>query len=137
MGVFGFTEIKLQKDYAFNVTNEHMVVIQRRGLLEIDRAQHTRIGDVMLLASSERVKVLSTRSFELNQKWTLGTFDGTVLVQGVLVSSMCDDSVSQLPTHLADATRKWRREHKPFFHALGHNASSITDGTMIENVSHM
>jgi len=114
---FGFRHVRLADGHAFNVTNEHILVAERPGgTLQIEQAQNIHVGDVMVTEKGGRSRVLSTDSFHLPEKWTLGTVDGTALVNGVLMTTMCDDSFLQLPKSYKQAMSVWRTEHHHLLH---------------------
>lgn len=110
---FGFRHVRLANGQAFNVTNEHILVTERPGgILQIERAHNILVGDVMVTDMGARSSVSFTHSFHLPEKWTLGTEDGTALVNGVLMTTMCDDSFPQLSKRYKTAMSVWRTEHR-------------------------
>merc|ERR1712083_591809 len=110
-GVVDFTEIQMEDGYAFNATREHIVAVSRPGGLEIEQAHNIQIGDIMVTSESH-AKVSSVRSFEKMSKWTLGTAAGSVLVNGVWMSSICDDMFALLPIQFSAALKVWRENHE-------------------------
>merc|ERR1712032_3152 len=82
------------------------------------------IGDVMM-TSSTKVKVVATRTLQQNSRWSLETEAGSVLVNDVLVTSICEDTFSRLPRTFSTALGFWRQQHKAvsdaevlFYHTL-------------------
>lgn len=110
-GLFGFIEVALEGGVAYNVTSEHVVVLRRGEKWEIERAQNVRIGDVMLTSSRALPKVKSTRPFTRSEKWVLSTQDGTALVNGIQMTTFCDDVFDLLPKDYVSAVKTWRRLH--------------------------
>lgn len=109
---FGFRHVHLRCGQSFNVTDEHILVTERPdGVLHIEQAQHIHVGDVMVTEMGARSSVSFTHSFQSPEKWTLGTVDGTALVNGVLMTTMCDDSFAELPKEYNTAMTIWRQEH--------------------------
>ena len=108
---FGFRHIRLANGLSFNVTDEHVMVTESAdGVLQIEQALHIRDGDVMVTETGARSSVSFTHAFQSPEKWVLGTVDGTALVNGVLMTTICDDSFQQLPRQYKAAMSKWRRE---------------------------
>lgn len=113
-GLFSFIEVALDGDVAFNVTSEHVVVVQRGQKWEIERAQNVRVGDVMLSSSRVPTAVQSTRQYTNSEKWVFGTHHGTALVNGIQMTTFCDDSFDLLPRNYTSAMKTWRRLHAAF-----------------------
>lgn len=109
---FGFRHVHLENGQAFNVTDEHILVKESiDGVLHIEQARHIQPGDVMVTETGARSSVSFTHSFQSPEKWTLGTEDGTAVVNGVFMTSMCEDSFKQLPKQYMAAMSRWRQEH--------------------------
>lgn len=109
---FGFKQVMLESGKSFNVTDEHFVVVEAAsGELQIKRAEHVHIGDVMVSQGGERSRVDDLGSFAMDEKWTLGTASGTAMVNGVLMTAVCD-TIAELPTNFPEAMQTWRDQHK-------------------------
>lgn len=111
-GVVDFIEVGLDDGKAFNATVEHIVAVKRAtGAVEIEQSQHLRVGDVMV-TSTAPAKVVTTRTFQQATRWTLATEAGSVLVNGVLMTTICDDSFPELPKNFSAAISLWRQQHE-------------------------
>lgn len=122
-GDVSFKEIRLHDGTTFNATDEHIVGVRRSSaLLEVEQAQQVKVGDDMLTADGTYATVQSVRPVTKTSKWTLATAMGTVLVNGVYMTAVCDDSFSEMPKDFSAATAWWRDHH--------HGSLSGGDGTI-------
>jgi len=111
-GVVAFTEVGLDDGKSFNVTSGHIVAVKRAtGDVEIEQARNLKVGDVMMTSSTE-VRVVATRTLQQSSRWSLETEIGSVLVNDVLVTSICEDTFSRLPNTFSSALEFWRQQHK-------------------------
>jgi len=109
---FAFKQVQLANGKSFNVTNEHFVVVEAlSGELQIKRAEQVHVGDVMISQPSERAQVVDVGTFTMYEKWTLGTASGTALVNGVMMTAICD-TVDDLPVNFEEAMQMWRETHE-------------------------
>jgi hypothetical protein len=108
---FAFKHVTLANRKSFNVTNEHFVVVEAvSGELQIKRAEQVHVGDMMISQSAERSHVVNVGTFTMAEKWTLGTASGTALVNGVMMTAICD-TVADLPVSFDEALKIWREKH--------------------------
>jgi len=110
-GLVDFIEITLDDGKAFNVTYNHIVAVERSaGNVEIDQAEHVKLGDT-LVTSTGHAKASIIRRLQQNSRWTLSTKAGSMLVNGVLVTGICADDFEVLPKNFWDALVAWRLQH--------------------------
>ena len=73
------------------VTSPHLMIIWKDGISYFKRADHVRIGDVMkvrdILMHVEKID-----SYTIKSKVAVETEDGTIVVNDVLASGLCDDN---------------------------------------------
>jgi hypothetical protein len=100
---------------AVNVTDEHIMVADRGEGFRINQAMDIRVGDVMLIKTPnkdvQRVAVNSTQSFVKTGKWVLQTHDGTALINGILMTTICEDNIDFLPKDYFAGMQAWRAAH--------------------------
>jgi len=112
-----FIEVALEDGRAFNVTEEHVVPVRRADGLELDHAAHVQVGDRMITSSGAESAVASVRHIMQASRWTLGTESGTILVNDILVTSVCDNAFTKLPVEYS-ALQSWRTQHQEMFDVL-------------------
>lgn len=110
-GLVDFIEITLDDGKAFNVTYNHIVAVERSaGNVEIDQAEHLKLGDTLVTLTGH-AKASIIRRLQQNSRWTLSTKAGSMLVNGVLVTGICADDFEVLPKNFWDALVAWRLQH--------------------------
>ena len=72
-------------------TSPHLMIILRRGKYYFTRADAVQINDQMVV-HGVMAKVSNIRNHFLTRKVAVETEDGTVLLNGVLASGICDDN---------------------------------------------
>ena len=71
------------------------MIIVRNEKLFFSRADSIRIGDLMLV--DERIaQVISIKNHTIDRKVAIETEDGTLQVNGVWASGLCDDNVNEV-----------------------------------------
>merc|ERR1712048_833131 len=110
LGLLNFVEIVLTDGSAFNVTDNHVVVTGRGVDFNVSSAGDVLQGHVMLTTSGP-MPVKSVRKMTQSEKWPLVTNAGTVLVNGVLTTTICGESLQTLPPQFPEAIAQWRRAH--------------------------
>ena len=94
------------------VTPEHgMIFVNKKGALTTNSAAHVQEGDVMTDLQGNNVSVVAVHHTVLNTKYTLETFDGTVLASGIFITTLCNDVLSDGPLLLGNLLENWANNH--------------------------
>lgn len=117
---FEFIELLTETHKAINVTEDHVMVIGVGVEWHNKLAGQVVCGDVVMDQNGVAVRVTDVRRHQKRLKYDLVTEDGTVLANGVLVSTVCADnfaSSSRFETgklgtsEFAATLATWRRDH--------------------------
>jgi hypothetical protein len=92
------------------VTREHILVIEEGEDLYLIKAEMLRLGQKLVTQDGAQ---LITRLEFLNQteKYTIMTDHGTVMVNGILASTICDQNIGKEPVLFHEGIEKWRESH--------------------------
>ena len=71
------------------VTSPHLMIIKRNGMMYFLRADNIQIGDEMIV-NKEAVQILDIKVQRIKKKVAVETEDGTIQVNGVFASGLCD-----------------------------------------------
>ena len=77
--------------YHVTVTSPHLMIIKNNGEFYFLRADDIRIGDEMVVDGTE-AKVKKIQNSWINSKVAIETEEGTIQVNGVLTSGLCDEN---------------------------------------------
>lgn len=109
-GIFDFVQITTSLN-VFNVTNEHALIVDNDGDFEIKRAADLKVGDAMRGAHGEHIVVRDIKFTQRNDKWTLFTTSGTVVVNGVHMTAFCEDNLRYPSNNYTLVMDVWRNLH--------------------------
>ena len=94
------------------VTSPHLMIIKRNGMMYFLRADNAQIGDEMIV-QKETVQVLDMKLQRIKKKVAVETEDGTIEVNGVFASGLCDynpDVVNKIVKY-ETYTKKYTSNH--------------------------
>lgn len=130
-GNFVFTELGVEqggKYFNLTVTNEHNMVRLRGGESSVNRAGENnwevllaaqlKVGDLIpadarAAGSVGLARIAQVRQMELGVKNTVVTESGTMLANGLLITTICDGELAGgSPLSLNATLQKWRRLHE-------------------------
>lgn len=98
------------------VTSPHVMIVSNNGVLYLKRADQVQIGDQMKVGN-EMTRVTEVFKYRMKTKVSIETEDGTIQVNDVLATGVCDDNheitfrISKAQEMLQDYKRSHFGEH--------------------------
>lgn len=111
-GDFKFLEFVLESEKntkQIKVTDNHTMIVIKNGVKKFALAKDIKVGD-FFFSDQGFLKVKEIKEMNINTKYTLTTELGTALVDGILVSTICDTEVKEDLT-FEEIMNQWRDNH--------------------------
>ena len=83
--------LKFSNGRKLTVTSPHLMIVKRKGQLYFLRADNVQRGDEMIV-NKVKANILSITRTGIKKKVAVETEDGTIEVNGVLASGLCDNN---------------------------------------------
>lgn len=94
------------------VTLEHGLVFSHAsGPMTVNTAAHTQVEDTLIGSNGSRLSVISIEKSILYAKYTLETYEGTVLASNVFVTTLCSEEVAGGERLFDLAMEDWHARH--------------------------
>jgi len=109
VGDFKFIKISTIDNITLQVTANHMVVIEERGIFRVKSVKTLQIGDVLITPTKISV-VKGVEEYWGDTKCNLVTEHGTVVAQNIFVTTICEDFGSE-NSDFNNTISLWRETH--------------------------
>ena len=120
LGTFNYTQITLESGKTLTVTNERgVIILNNKSNKKIIRASDLKEGQMLItLQGAEVIKNLKYLS--IKDKYILETEDGTVIANGVYVSTICEDMIDE-KINADDLIENWKAKHSNLYNKIINN----------------
>ena len=105
-------QLLFESGYDITVTSPHLMVIWKKNIGYLVRADNIQIGDEMIV-DGQKTKVVKNKSYFISSKVAVETEDGTITVNNVLASGLCDYNPETLEkvVEAEQFLQKYKLEH--------------------------
>lgn len=115
-GRFEFVNLTATNNRTISVTANHILPVAAgpETGLELRAARSISLGDILLTGDGQRVRIMDIQSYTARRKHTLVTRLGTVIAQGFLVSTICEENLPQPnngSSKFQSTMDAWRKSH--------------------------
>ena len=119
-GTFNYTQITLESGKTLTVTNEHGVIIMDIELnKKIMRANNLKEGQILITMDGPEI-IKNVKYLSIKDKYILETQDGTIIANGVYVSTICDDMINE-KINADDLIKYWKIKHSNLYNKIINN----------------
>jgi hypothetical protein len=119
-GIFNYTQITLDSGKILTVTNEHGVIIFDDKLnKKIMRASNLLEGHMLITLHGPEI-IKNVKYLSIKDKYILETEDGTVMANGVYVSTICDDMLDE-EINADELIKHWKIKHSKLYSKIINN----------------
>ena len=119
-GIFNYIQIILESGEELKVTDEHgVIVIEDESNRRVLKANNLREGQKLI--TFEGPKAIKTiNNLNLKDKYILETLDGTVIANGIYISTICENMINE-KIDADDLIKDWKNKHERLFNGLINN----------------
>ena len=119
-GTFNYTQITLESGKTLTVTNEHGVIIMdHESNQKIMKASDLKEGQMLITMKGTEI-IKNVKYLSIKDKYILETEDGTVIANGVYVSTICDDMINE-KINADDLIKHWKAKHSILYNKIINN----------------
>jgi len=120
LGTFNYTQITLESGKTLTVTNERgVIILNNKSNKKIIRASDLKEGQMLITMQGAEV-IKNLKYLSIKDKYILETQDGTVIVNEVYVSTICEDMIDE-KINTDDLIENWKAKHSNLYNKIINN----------------
>lgn len=108
---FSAKKLTFSDGSGLTVTDPHQMIVNTEDGNFVKSAKDLAIGDIMLKASGERIKIADLKSVDLKTKVNVETKKGTLYANGILTTGMCEHGHQEIVRKISDVLMEYNSTH--------------------------